>query len=997
MSDDGTDVPRKSSPVLAVIQVRVGLTQDEASSMVLKARLFAGIQYISQQLPDAEMREMGTGNWRLSLTGAEGPELARQAFDAARMLRERILVDLSLPSRIAVHAAVVGDEAARREQALERCEQLQAHAPENTIAVSPDVYRVLLDDVRKQLSPPAPITGEETLAALFPPGASVHGESLWEELLRDLTRPAVRRLHYVGFRLQKKEPPSLDLFDVFVMPSVEVRRKSFPDSETLSLLSSDFLRGSGSEASLGHLTESVRQATPSLPSQRMTFQEAFQQHRSLVVLGDPGSGKTTLLRWLALVGAGGPLAMHAALGNTAPPLPLLVSVGHLAQVRASLGDDTSVTEALSHLLHQRGVGRDEDSLRRFLELRLEQGDCLVLLDGLDEVRSETSPRLMRWLEDFATHHPRNRFIASARRVGYLGLTLPDAVEVELGPFEDEQVRCYLRSFYRAYRHWEEGQPDDVAADRESEQLLTALFASQRLHELSRSPLILASLALIHRAEGQLPRHRVQAYEILARTLCETWGQARRLTASDTEAARVRYEEEAIPILGRLALEMHRQWPNGVAPEGFIIATLATTLQERDGVSREEAERSAQEFLHRAGKDVQILLERGPMRWGFLHLTFQEFFAAAGLHASESFAEEGMKHLFDPRWEELLRLGVGYMALVQKRPEGAKRFIQQVMNHQEEGIREVLTRILRKQIPMAALLATEAGDALPVPLQNRIAGEFSRWLCAMPRDIGEIALKKIRLSEFAVRVLVCMEELANSEDAHIRASALVYLCILKPDRTPRILELVLKDPESELKDTATTLLAHLITPDALAILRKLLSSKTRPLQISAALAICARFPGEVDNVLDTLQERNDEKAVLAMIAILDLIEFRGRTTAGARLREAILKRREDSTHPIWPRVTATQKDRSSELERSEPEAPAAATLLEMLEDPDEMTRFATLFSMRGVREPSLIEPLIRLTRSSIRAEADMAMERLWALTRRLGLDSPPPEPPAEPTH
>lgn len=958
MNHDGTDLPKSSSPVLAVIRVQVDLTQDEASSMVLKARLVAGIHYLAQQFEEADLREVGAGTWNLSLTGANGPDLARKSFDAAKMLRERMLVDLALPSRIALHAAVTGDEESLREQALSLCERLQAQAPENAIAVSPDVYRVLEEDVRPQLSPPAHLDGDELQAAQFPPRASSYGKDLWEELLRDLTRPAVRRLHYVGFRLQKKEPPSLDIFDVFVMPAIEARRNSTPPVEALAEFS------------------------PLLPC--TTFAEAFRNHSSLVILGDPGAGKTTLLRWLAVVGAGGPLAMHAALGTTAPPLPLLISVGHLAQVRATLGADTSVVEALAHLFHSRGISSDEASLRGFLERRLEQGDCLVLLDGLDEVRSEARADLMRWLEDFAARYPQNRFIASARQVGYVGLALPDSVEVELGAFEDEQVRRYVRSFHRAYRQWEEGRPDDLTADRESERLLTALFANQRLHELSRNPFVLASLALIHRAEGQLPRHRVQAYEIFARTLCETWGQARRLIAAGGEESQIRYEEEAVPVLGRLALEMHRQWPNGVAPEDFVIETLATALQERDGISREEAERSAREFLQRAGKDVQILMERGPGRWGFLHLTFQEFFAAVGLHASESFEKVGLAHLFDARWEEVLRLGVGYMALVQKRPEATRRFIQQVLERQESGLRQVLTQTLGAHIRAAALFAAEAGDALPSSMQDKIAQAFCEWLCAMPPVIGQPALGDLHLSDFASRLSPCLERLAHDGPPRIRANAIRYLGMLNPDRAPQLIAMTRSDTAPELRSTAAALLAGRPSSEAIHELQALLLDENPTVQNEAAGGIMIAHPEHYATAAKILLGRGSTREFP--------IEMLVYAWAGSDQRAQMLREWESSSNPSLTAIAELFQDQPNEVPSRPSAVPPQDVYLQMLEAPSEAVRIVAIHALGSTNNLDAIAPLTRLTQSSITEEAHAAMNSIWRIANAAALHALPPEPP-----
>jgi hypothetical protein len=714
----------------------------EAEALRLRVRYAAGVLLIATAMGASEVQPGEGLALVLFFTGTHAPTLARHAFQAARLLRERITIDLNLSARLAVHAAgLTNAEVEEAQRTLrEQCERLQRTPSTDTIAVSPEVYLVLPEQDRQHLSP---VMADDADARR------------WVRFQEHLNSPAVRRLRYVGFRLQKKEPLSLDIFDVFVVPTVEVRRVR-PDFATLADSS---------------------ERMPTAPK-AFSFPEAYRKYRSLVVLGDPGSGKTTLLRWLGAVGAGGALFMHAQLGEGSTLLPLLVSVGRLAEIKASLGDEASVIQAMARYFHERGLEQDEAALAAFLERRLAAGQCLVLLDGLDEVQSESRESLMRWLETFSAQHPQNRYIASARHVGYTGLELPGGAELTLGAFDDAQVRQYVQVFQRAYRRWEEGTADDVTADRDSSRLLDALFANQSLHELSRNPFILSSLSLIHRAEGQLPRHRVQAYEILARPLCETWSHARRLVAGERQEQEIRYEEEAIPILGRLALEMHRHWPTGIAPEQFVIAVLAHALQEREGCSLELATRSAREFLKKAGENVQILLEQGPGQWGFLHLTFQEFFAAVGLHATESFEEEVMAHLFAPRWYEILLLGVGYMALVQKRAEGVRRLVVRILEHKEEGELSFMTEEQRMQVPFATMAATEAGDVLPVPLQERIAREFAHWLCTTPPIVSVWVFMDIRFSEFARRLVEPLTKWSQHPSSDIRERAIHYLERLK---------------------------------------------------------------------------------------------------------------------------------------------------------------------------------------------------------------------------
>lgn len=806
----------ESTPVgapvlLAFVKLdRAGSTREwqelsDADVFRRRAQYVAGVEYVADKLEAAQPLQWQGDGVMLFFKGDERQSAVTRAVEAAEAIRERIIVDLALQVRIAVHAAVVAwdpETGKLAHPAIDLCGHLEHATPVNGISVTEDVYLALPEPEQQRFAPLGMTVRDGLAAYVFPAGLAARKDPesfkpsedlrLRESFRRYVGSPEIRRLRYVGFPLQKKQPPSLDIREVFIAPEARVRaRQGLGWAQTIRMLRAGIgLPGDALEES------TQKQVEAPLPPEPIS--KLLGQHRAMVVLGDPGSGKTTVLRWLAVLAAGGPLAWAKQLGSTERLLPLMLSVGRLAEIRSRLGEVCSVTEALSVYFYDRNVGGTEE-LRSFLERQLEAGECLVLLDGLDEVRSESRSSILHWLETFCAQFPLNRFVISARRVGYTGFSLPEGAEVELGAFSDEQIRLYVQSFERACRRWENnGVPDDVGADHDSERLLKALFDNPRLRELARNPFLLSSLSLIHRAEGRLPRHRVQAYEIFARTLCETWGNARRVVAGETNTRDIRYEEEAIPILGELALRMHLEWPTGVAPENFVIQTLAEAIRARDEASPQEAERSAKEFLERAGKEVQILLERGAGQWGFLHLTFQEFFTAVGLLSSERFEEVAFQHLFDPRWEEALRLGVGYMALIQKRAQATQRFIHEVLTYEASGSQQYLTKLLRKQIYLAALFASEAGDVLPMPLQEEIAQTVVEWHKSMPESVAEPLLRELAQTEFAERILDASLPELRSDEELARERAVAVLGALGRERTQQALSEAVNDPSSKVR-------------------------------------------------------------------------------------------------------------------------------------------------------------------------------------------------------
>lgn len=172
----------------------------------------------------------------------------------------------------------------------------------------------------------------------------------------------------------------------------------------------------------------------------------------------------------------------------------------------------------------------------------------------------------------------------------------------------------------------------------------------------------------------MPHRRVQLYESYVGALLETWIDVRTPGAHEKDEKtfdRFRAENLLLP----LALWLQKEKPSGTA-SGFEIREQLTEIclaesgltRDTELPKRREAEKQAEEFLREMRQLTGLLIERGHDAFGFLHLTFQEYFAGRAL-ASLSDQERWRTvrpHLHDPRWREPILLCVGRLGVVENR-------------------------------------------------------------------------------------------------------------------------------------------------------------------------------------------------------------------------------------------------------------------------------------------------------------------------------------------
>ncbi len=424
--------------------------------------------------------------------------------------------------------------------------------------------------------------------------------------------------------------------------------------------------GAYDEAGFGSAEEAEQKLHEHARDTQLPLTEAFQRadelggRRGLVILGDPGSGKTThlkrLLLWLVREGP-------ASIGLPEGMLPVFLPLRNLRDLDAGL--DAFIESELDAPY----LGLPDGFGRRLLK----RGNLLLLLDGLDEVGSDDRGKVARWIENAMEKHRSSRFVVTCRYAGYVGGAKLDArlLELHLRPLTAEQASAFVHNWYRIVEISlaSDRERARVVAEGNADALVDRLsqsdFRARRVFELTRNPLLLTAICLVHRDRGRLPQRRAELYEECTNVLLERWRESKRLPVSIDA-------KSALRILQPVAL-----WLHGI--EGRTRASadeLAPVIEPR--LSRVRgALPNADAFLRSIRDESGLLTGWSGDQYGFMHLGFQEYLAARELK-DQAFDEPEVLEALAENFGESWWREVSLLLLALEGPPIFERFMRLVV-------------------------------------------------------------------------------------------------------------------------------------------------------------------------------------------------------------------------------------------------------------------------------------------------------------------------------
>ena len=419
-----------------------------------------------------------------------------------------------------------------------------------------------------------------------------------------------------------------------------------------------------------------RESTDDDERQTLTVLEAASASLRCAILGDPGSGKSSFVGFLGLC-----LALHHLEPDAGwrkrlvewnvrqSPVPILIIVRDFARWIPDVAKPGDA-DALWQFLYTRLRAQRLDFAADALSDALERGNALVLLDGLDEIPTQTQRDFVRnAIAAFAARYSKSRMIATCRTLSYAESDWEylNFEPHELAPFDQQQIDQFVTAWYAELERIGVVKPD------EAERLTMRLHEAVRradLQRLATNPLLLTVMALVHTHKGRLPDARAVLYEETVELLLRRWEVIK--SGGDEQELRLRQllldadrtDVDLKAVMWRLAFDAHRAGGTDDDDErvaGIGELTLIKTLAElHPAQSMDWAAEIVEVMRLRAG----LLVERELASYSFPHRTFQEYLAGAHLATRPDFATAAADLTANvDLWRQVILLAVGRLVYI----------------------------------------------------------------------------------------------------------------------------------------------------------------------------------------------------------------------------------------------------------------------------------------------------------------------------------------------
>lgn len=375
---------------------------------------------------------------------------------------------------------------------------------------------------------------------------------------------------------------------------------------------------------------------------RISLEQLLSENRQVVILGDPGAGKSTIVKYVVtMLSRSQENPLQKAIGR---PIPIPIILRDYQ--RAELSTLDSILARFIEL-HQSNNTPDQkdyvgsDITVDWLKDEMRSGNAFLLFDGLDEVgTADDRKNLGHLVLETIESYPNCWFLLTSRIVGYeeapihlallkktnwakqRGMTGESFPFIDVSgfptffvaPFQENDINEFVTRWYEAR------EPDPNARRSGVVSFRQALEVNDRVRRLASNPSLLTLMALVHRITANLPSGRVKLYEKIVEAYLETLQSFKKMS-------RPASLDDMKQWLGRIGWEMQASRSAPSESEGVVAPEKSLLEWIRKEIDVPPEDSRPGEFLEYVKRRSGLLVERGPGMFAFVHLTFQEYFAA----------------------------------------------------------------------------------------------------------------------------------------------------------------------------------------------------------------------------------------------------------------------------------------------------------------------------------------------------------------------------------
>ncbi len=533
-------------------------------------------------------------------------------------------------------------------------------------------------------------------------------------------------------------------------------------------------------------------------SPTVTWNRVFNnKEKHIVILGTPGAGKSTLLDYLTLVFTGH--IKHSLRTDLKNPLPIFVRLRDLG------------TQSLLSLIESPvNVGLKKIP-GGYFERHLNNGNCVVMLDGLDEVLDEAiHKQVVKEIQSFANQYPDNWIVVTCRVAGWHD-QLPAFRQYNVQEFDRDDVRQFIRAWYREVTRTEEvnklgGSPKPeivkeaeerahLLAVKPSDNLWQALVKNESLLRIARTPLILSLVTLVHKNRtANLPQGRARLYRECLDILLDIWdNKDKGISQPDAPSP-----NDKLLALKTIAFHYVEKGLLEMDIEGLekLVTPLLPSLTKPV---------SAKSLIRQIHERSGVLVEQAIGKYGFAHRALHDYLAAKYIE-EQNLDPLLLDHAAEERWREVILIAIGLVQPKQRAETLLSSLLRQsdanpaslavagrslaediqVTDALRASVRVKIVESLEHPQSTAdfALLSGALFDTDPQAMQNWIGSALSGRDSVLQKRILTSLIPDLGLEQSKPFLPTLTKALADPHaDAKLRAGCALAIAKLKPPAEP----------------------------------------------------------------------------------------------------------------------------------------------------------------------------------------------------------------------